>query len=298
MSTMENRMERRLSMRNTHYRLRKYTNMVMLSLTGVAAALAVIPLVWILATVIVNGFQYLSIDFLTSLPTPVGIEGGGILNALVGSFVVVGTAALMAIPISIIAALYTYDHPDTRLGVVVRFGTDVLAGIPSIVMGLFAYGVIVVTQGHFSAFSGAFALAIIMIPIVLSTTAEMLKLVPRYWREGSLGLGAPEWRTAVRVMLPAALEGILTGIMLAIARAAGEAAPMIFTAFGNPYLSVSLNEPIATLPHTIYLYSISPYKDKHDQAWTAALVLIVIVFGLNVTARGITWWRTRRLGTR
>lgn len=289
-------MASRLTAHSPHYRRRKLTNTVMLALTGLAALLAVAPLLWILAYIIRQGGRFLSPSFFTDLPTPVGVPGGGIANALVGSALVVGLACLLAIPVSLVAALYVFDHANTPLGVAVRFGTDVLAGVPSIVMGLFAYTVIVLTQGHFSAFSGSFALAVIMIPIVLRTTEEMLRLVPRNWREGSLALGASEWKTAVQVLLPAALNGVITGVMLGIARVAGEAAPMIFTAFGNPFLSTDLGQPMATLPHTIFVYAISPYQDWHDKAWTTSLVLIALVLGLNVTARALAWWRTRKLG--
>ncbi len=291
-------MERRLSLRNLHYRQRKYTNTLMLALTGLAAVLAVVPLFWILIYVTQEGGRFLSPAFFTELPTPVGVPGGGIVNSLIGSALVVGIACLISIPVSLVAALYAFDHPNTVLGVALRFGNDVLAGIPSIVMGIFAYTVVVLPQRHFSALSGGVALAIIMTPIVTSTTAEMLKLVPRSWREGSLGLGAPEWKTAFQVLLPATMNGVLTGIMLGIARVAGEAAPMLFTAFGNPFLSADINQPIATLPHTVYLYAISPYKDYHDKAWTTALVLIALVLGLNILARGLSWWRSRRLGLR
>ncbi len=285
-------------LRARSYRRRKITNGVMLFLTGVATILAIIPLVWIIVYVAQEGIRFLTPSFFTELPTPVGVPGGGIANALVGSAITVGIGALIAIPVSIIAALYVSDNPNTPLGVGLRFATDVLAGIPSIVMGLFAYTVIVLPQKHFSALSGGFALAIIMTPIVLRTTEEMLKLVPRNWREGSLALGAPEWKTAVQVLLPATLSGVVTGIMLGISRVAGEAAPMIFTAFGNPFYSTDANQPVATLPHTIFVYAISPYKDLHDKAWTTALVLIALALGLNIAARGITRWRTRKLGLR
>jgi len=281
---------------SAHYRRRKLTNAVMLMLTGAATVLAIVPLVWIVAYVIQEGGRFLSPDFFTQLPTPVGVPGGGIANALVGSVIVVGIACVIAIPISLIAALYVVDHPNTPLGIAVRFSTDVLSGIPSIVIGLFAYTVIVVSQKQFSAFAGGFALAVIMTPIVLRTTEEMLKLVPRTLREGSLALGASNWKTSLQVLLPAALNGIVTGIMLGVARIAGEAAPMIFTAFGNPFMNTDISQPMATLPHTIFVYAISPYKDWHDKAWTTALVLIAFVLGLNVLARGLTWWRTRRLG--
>jgi phosphate transport system permease protein len=279
---------------SAHYRRRKFTNAVMLSLTGVATLLAVIPLVWIVSYVVLEGGRFLSLDFFTQLPTPVGVPGGGVVNSIVGSGIVVGIACVIAIPISLVAAFYVTDHPNTPLGILVRFSTDVLSGIPSIVMGIFAYTVIVLTQKHFSALAGGFALAIIMTPIVLRTTEEMLKLVPRNLREGSLALGAPEWKTSVQVLLPAALNGIVTGLMLGVARVAGEAAPMIFTAFGNPFFSTDPNQPIATLPHTIYVYAISPYKDWHDKAWTTAFVLIAFVLGLNVLARVLTARRTRQ----
>jgi phosphate transport system permease protein len=219
-----------------------------------------------------------------------------VLNAIIGSGIVVSIASLFAIPIGVIAAIYAADHPNTPLGIAVRFGTDVLAGIPSIVIGIFAYTVIVLPQRHFSALAGGFALAIIMLPIVLRTTEEMLKLVPRNLREGSLALGASEWKTTWQVLLPAAINGLVTGIMLGIARVAGEAAPMIFTAFGNPFLSADIDQPIATLPHTIFVYAISPYKDWHDKAWTTALVLIALVLGLNIGARAFTRWQLRRMG--
>lgn len=289
---------RGLAAHSPHYRRRMFTNRLMLALTGLAAILAVVPLVWIVVYVAQEGGRFLSPAFFTDLPTPVGVPGGGIVNALIGSALVVGIACLIAIPVSIVAAFYAYDNPNTPLGIALRFGTDVLAGVPSIVMGIFAYTIIVLPQKHFSAFSGGFALAIIMTPIVLTTTIEMLKLVPRNWREGSLALGAPEWKTAVQVLLPATVNGVLTGIMLGVARVAGEAAPMIFTAFGNPFSSTDINQPIATLPHTIFVYAISPYKDYHDKAWTTSLVLITLVLGLNVTARAFSWWRTRKLGLR
>ncbi|MCL4394295.1 MAG: phosphate ABC transporter permease PstA [Chloroflexi bacterium] len=280
---------------SANYTRRMITNRVMLSLTGIATLFAIGPLIWILVYVAIEGGRFLNLDFFTQVQRPVGVAGGGVANALAGSAIVVGIACLIAIPISIVAAFYVTDHPDSPLGVAVRFGTDVLAGVPSIVMGIFAYTVIVLPQKHFSALSGGFALAIIMTPIVLRTTEEMLKLVPRNLREGALALGAPQWKTSLQVLLPAAMNGVVTGIMLGIARVAGEAAPMIFTSFGNPYMSTDPNQPIATLPHLIYVYAISPYKDLHDKAWTTALVLIALILGLNVLARALTSWRARSL---
>ncbi len=281
-----------------HFRRRKLTNAVMLVLCALATLAAILPLVWILAYVAQEGGRFLSVEFFTQLPTPVGVPGGGVLNAIVGSAMVVAIAIVIAVPISIVAAIYAAEHPNTPLGIALRFGTDVLSGIPSIVMGIFAYTIIVLPQKHFSALSGGIALAIIMTPIVLRSTEEMLKLVPRSLREGSLALGASEWKTMWQVLLPAALNGIVTGMMLGIARVAGEAAPMIFTAFGNPFLSADLDQPIATLPHTIYVYAISPYKDWHAKAWTTALVLIVLVLGLNIIARAFTAWQLKKMGWR
>jgi phosphate transport system permease protein len=247
--------------------------------------------------VILQGAPAINLEFLTALPTPVGIEGGGIANAIVGSFMIVGLGVLMAAPLGLLGGMYAAARPQSRLGIAIRFATDTLAGVPSIVMGIFAYTIVVLPQGHFSAFAGAVVLAFIMLPILVRTTEEMLRLVPATLREGSLALGAPEWRTSLRVLLPAAINGILTGVMLAVARAAGEAAPMLFTAFGNPFMNTNLDQPTATLPHTVFTYAISPYPDWQAKAWATALVLIVLVLTLNVGARLLTGWRARRLGT-
>lgn len=276
---------------------RKLTSDAMLVLAALASVTAVVPLVWILAYVVQQGAGALSLDFFNQLPTPVGVPGGGVLNGIVGSAITVGLATLIAAPIGILAAIYAATHPSNALGLGIRFGTDVVSGVPSIVMGLFAYAIIVLPMRRFSALSGGVALSFIMLPIILRTTEEMLKLVPGGLREGSLALGAPEWRTSMNVVLPAAWNGVLTGIMLAIARAAGEAAPMLFTSFGNPFLSASLDQPIATLPHTIFVYANSPYTDWHQKAWATALVLVALVLGLNVLARLTTWWRGRTLGS-
>jgi phosphate transport system permease protein len=274
---------------------RRLTNQVMLGLAAAAAAVAVIPLVWIIAYVVSQGMQAISLEFFTSLPTPVGVPGGGIANAIVGSVITVGIGVLLAAPVGMLVGFYAAARPGSRSGTAIRFLTDTVAGVPSIVMGIFAYTIIVLPQGHFSALSGAVVLAFIMLPIVIRSTEEMLKLVPASLREGSLALGAQEWRTTWRVMLPAALSGIVTGLMLAIARGAGEAAPMLFTAFGNPFMSTELDQPVATLPHTIYVYAISPYEDWKAKAWGTALVLIVLVLALNILARSVVGWRTRRM---
>ncbi len=276
---------------------RKTTSTVMLGLTGLFTLLVVAPLLWILGYVLKQGLPALSPQFFTQLPTPVGVPGGGIVNSLVGSLMTVGLGLLVAAPVGVLVGIYAAVFPNTWLGTAVRFGTDVIAGVPSIVMGIFAYTLIVVPQRHFSAFSGGMVLAFIMVPIIVRTTEEMVRLVPANLREGSLALGASEWKTSFQVVLPAALNGLVTGIMLAVARAAGEAAPMLFTSFGNPFMNFSFSQPVATLPHTIFIYAISPYADWHAKAWATALVLISIILLLNVLARLLIWWRTRRLGT-
>lgn len=278
-------------------RRRKVVSALMLSLTLAATAVAVAPLVWILAYVVIQALPALSPSFFTELPPPVGIPGGGIVNALVGSAMTVGIGTLIAVPLGLLASLYLALSRNRRLTFASRFATDVIAGVPSIVMGIFVYALIVLPQGHFSALAGAIALAIIMLPTVIRTSEEMLRLVPPSLREASLALGAPEWRTALVVTLPAAATGIVTGVMLAVARAAGEAAPMLFTAFGNPFLGTDLDQPVATLPHTVFTYAISPYADWRAKAWATALVLITLVLGLNVLARLIVWARARRLST-
>jgi phosphate transport system permease protein len=278
------------------HRRRQLTNRVMLGLAAAAAVVAIIPLVWIIAYVFVQGIQAISLDFFTSLPTPVGVPGGGIANAIVGSLITVGLGLVLAAPVGLLVGIYASARPRSRSGIAIRFLTDTVAGVPSIVMGIFAYTIVVLPMGHFSALAGAVVLAFIMLPIIIRSTEEMLKLVPGTLREGSLALGAPEWRTTWRVLLPAAVSGIVTGLMLAIARAAGEAAPMLFTAFGNPFMSTDLDQPIATLPHTIYVYAISPYPDWQAKAWGTALVLIVLVLVLNIAARSIVGWRARAMG--
>jgi phosphate transport system permease protein len=268
----------------------------MLGLTGLFTLLVVAPLLWILAYVVKQGLPALSPQFFTQLPTPVGVPGGGIVNALEGSLMTVGLGLLIAAPIGVLVGIFAAVFPNTALGTAVRFGTDVISGVPSIVMGIFAYTLIVIPQRHFSAFSGGLVLSFIMVPIIIRTTEEMIRLVPGTLREGSLALGATEWKTSLDVVLPAALNGLVTGIMLAVARAAGEAAPMLFTAFGNPFMNFDYSQPVATLPHMIFIYAISPYADWHAKAWATALVLISIVLLLNIVARLLVWWRTRRLG--
>ncbi len=275
---------------------RKSVNVVMLTMTGLATLLVVIPLLWILGYVIREGLPALNIKFFSELPTPVGVPGGGIVNALVGSLMTVGLGLLIAAPVGILVGFFAAMYPNNPLAVLVRFGTDVISGVPSIVMGIFAYTLIVLPQRHFSALSGGVVLSFIMLPILIRTTEEMILLVPNSLREGSLALGAAEWKTSISVILPAALNGVITGVMLAIARAAGEAAPMLFTAFGNPFMNAAYDQPVATLPHMIFVYAISPYEDWHAKAWATALVLISLVLFLNILARVLLWRRARILG--
>jgi phosphate transport system permease protein len=276
---------------------RTWINRIMLALTVVATIIVITPLIWILVYVTQQGLPAIrNLSFFTELPTPVGVPGGGIVNALVGSMMTVGLGLLIAAPIGTLAGFYAAAQPDSPFGLLIRFGTDVISGVPSIVMGIFAYTLIVLPQRHFSAFSGGVVLSFIMLPIIVRTTEEMLKLVPNSLHEASLALGAAEWKTAFSVILPAAFNGILTGLMLAISRAAGEAAPMLFTSFGNPFMNTDFSQPVATLPHTIYVYAISPYNDWHAKAWATALVLILLVLVLNLASRLTVWLRIRKLG--
>ena len=233
-------------------------------------------------------FSALNVDFFTQLPAPVGEEGGGMANAIVGTLILMGIGSGIGIPIGVLAGIYVSEYSNSLFSNVVKFVTDVLSGIPSIIVGIFAYGLIVIPMGRFSALAGGFALGILMIPTVTKYTEEMLKLVPHNLREASLALGVSRWKTTLRVVLKTASAGIMTGILLAIARAAGETAPLLFTAFGNRFWSDALDQPIASLPVQIFQYAISPYEDWHRQAWAGALVLIFLVFVVNLLVRLVT----------
>jgi phosphate transport system permease protein len=263
-------------------------NAIMTGLTWVAAVVATLPLLFILVYLLQKGASSLSLGFFTHLPTPVGVAGGGVANAIVGTLVVVGIASAFGVPIGIGAGIYLAEKKGAPLAVGVRFLADVLNGLPSIVMGIFAWELVVVPMGHFSALAGGFALGAMMIPTVTRTTEEMVRVVPTSLREAALALGYTQWRTALRIVLPTALAGILTGILVALARIAGETAPLLFTAFGNNFWSVSLNEPIAALPLQIFNYAISPYDEWHAQAWGGALVLIALVLIISLVSRAVT----------
>ena len=264
---------------------RKILNLVMLGLCLAALGAAVIVLVAVLGYVVVQGASSVNLAFLVNTPRPVGEVGGGMANSLVGTIILVALASLFGLPLGIGAGIYLAEYGRGRLATAVRFVADVLTGIPSITIGLFAYAALVVPFRTFSAIAGGVALGVIMLPVVTRTTEEMIRLVPGSLREAALALGAPRWRVILSIVLPTALGGIVTGALLAVARAAGETAPLLFTAFGNQFWSRSLFQPIAALPLQIFAYAISPYDDWHRQAWAGALVLVSLVLGLSVVAR-------------
>ncbi|HEX6037453.1 phosphate ABC transporter permease PstA [Longimicrobium sp.] len=266
-------------------RRRRVVSRVMLTLTGVAAALTVVPLLLIFFHLMRAGLGSLNPDFFTHVPAPVGETGGGVGNGVLGTFILVVLAGLMGLPVAIGAGIYLAEAEGGRLPNAIRFVTDVMNGIPSIVIGIFVWAWVVVSTGGFSAMAGGVALAIMLLPMVTRTTEEMVRLVPRELKEGALALGFTRWRTTLGVVLPAARSGILTGVLVALARIAGETAPLLFTAFGNPFWSAKLNEPIAALPVQIFQYAISPYEEQHAQAWAASLLLIALVLAMSLTAR-------------
>jgi phosphate transport system permease protein len=258
-----------------------------------ATLLAIVPLASVLYYVTVRGIGGVNLNFFTELPKPVGETGGGMANAIVGTLKLVGLACLFGIPPGVLAGVYLAEFGSTRFGKLVRFSADVMSGIPSITVGLFVYALIVLKTKQFSAIAGGLALAVLMLPTVTRTTEELLKLVPESLREAALGLGVPKWRATLRVMLRTAAPGIATGVMLAVARVAGETAPLLFTAFNNRFWSDGFNDPTASLPVQIYTYAVSPYEDWHRQAWAAALVLVTLVLLLNVSARLLVRHRVR-----
>lgn len=269
-----------------NHNLRKYCNYLMLGIFILTTILALIPLFGVLGYVIKNGFGALNFEFFTSLPKAMGMSGGGMANAIVGTLIMVAIASIIGIPVGILAAVYLTEYDRVSwLSTGVRFTTDVLTGIPSIIIGIVIYTALVLKMKHFSAIAGGLSLAIIMIPLIIRSTEEMLKLVPHTIREAGYALGIPKWRIIIRIVLPTAAKGIITGAMLAVARVAGETAPLLFTALGNQYWAHSLNEPIAALPVQIYQYATSPYKEWHQQAWAGSLVLIFMVLILNLIAR-------------
>ncbi|MCU1349011.1 MAG: Phosphate transport system permease protein PstA, partial [Acidobacteria bacterium] len=247
--------------------------------------IALLPLAFILFYVIKEGASSLNWAFFTQMPRPVGEPGGGMANAIFGTLILIGLAALFAVPIGVVAGIHLSEYPGRRFTSLVRFAADVLNGVPSIVVGIFAYGLAVLPVKRFSAIAGGFALGLLMLPIVVRTTEELLRLVPNGLREGALALGASRSRAVFTVILPAALPGILTGILVALARVAGETAPLLFTAFNNRFWSTSLVQPIASLTVQVFTYAISPYDDWHRQAWAGAFLLVMIILILSIVAR-------------
>jgi phosphate transport system permease protein len=264
---------------------RKIVNVLMLTLTGVCAIFTVSVLFLILGYLIYNGGRSLSWEFFTRLPAPVGETGGGMANAIVGSAKLLFLATLVGVPVGLLGGLYLAEFGERTVPFVVRYMADLLNGVPSIVIGIFAYAVIVLRARHFSTWAGGVALGIMMIPIVLRSTEEFLRTVPRSMREGAMALGASRWRMIVSVVVPAASRGIITAILLALARVAGETAPLLFTAFGNRFWSPGWSQPTASLPVMIYTYAVGPYEDWHQQAWAAGLVLLGLVLVTNVAVR-------------
>ncbi len=268
-------------------RRRLISNLVV-GLCGLAVVLALVPLALVFFYVIKQGFSSLNWDFFTKMPKPVGEAGGGMANAIVGTMILIGLASLVAVPVGLVAGVYVSEYRGGRFASAVRYTADVLNGVPSIVIGIFAYGLAVLPVHRFSALAGGLALGFMMIPIIARTTEELLNLVPPALREGALALGATRARAAFGVMVPAALPGILTGILVALARIAGETAPLLFTSFNNRFFTARLDQPIATLTVQVFTYAISPYDDWHRQAWAGALVLVALVFVFSVLARTVT----------
>jgi phosphate transport system permease protein len=297
---------------HNRYKRRMLANKFMLGLAGLLTLIALVPLFWIIGYVILKGGQYINLNFFIKLPTPLGVAGGGVLHSIEGTLILTVLAGLFSVPPGLLAAFYVAYNPNTGLGTAVRFGTDVLSGVPSIVIGIFCYALVVKPAGHYSALAGGVALAILMLPTIIRTTEEMIKLVPHTLREGSLALGAPEWKTTLKVTLPAAISGIVTGFLLALARASGETAPLLFTALGNDRFEIGrlvqgglrngqslpkifyniLQQPVDSLPLTLYKYTQQPFPERVSQAWAVALVLMGLVFATNLIARIYVNYRT------
>jgi len=272
---------------NARLRWRKFVSNLMLTMTGVCAFVCVSVLFLILGYLLFNGGTSVNWNFFTKLPAPVGETGGGMANAIVGSAKLLLAASLFGIPIGFFGGIYLAEFSSSTVASVVRYAADLLNGVPSIVIGIFAYSLAVLPFKHFSTLAGAFALGLMMIPITLRSTEEFLGAVPRMLREGAMALGASKWRTISTVIVPAAYRGILTAILLALARVAGETAPLLFTAFGNRFWSPGWSQPTASLPVMIFTYAVSPYEDWHRQAWAAGLVLLGLVLIINILARTI-----------
>jgi phosphate transport system permease protein len=268
--------------------LRRLVSSLFVVACGLTVLLALVPLAMILFFLVSQGVQALNLDLFTQMPRPVGETGGGMLNAFVGTLILTGLGALAAVPIGVLSGIYMSEYKGTPLATAARFAADTLNGVPSIVVGIFAYGIAVLPFRQFSAIAGGIALGIMMIPIIARTTEELLLLVPGAMREGALALGATRARAVFSVLVPAALPGIITGIVLALARIAGETAPLLFTSFNNLFFSTDVRQPMASTTFQIFSYANSPYEDWHRQAWAAAFVLVCFVFVCSLLARLVT----------
>ncbi|MEO8202019.1 MAG: phosphate ABC transporter permease PstA [Gemmatimonadota bacterium] len=273
--------------------LRRVRGNIMVALIAIAVVVALLPLFFILLNLILKGAGSLNLAFFTRMPVPAGEDGGGVLHAILGTLIIVGLACAMGLPLGIGAGIYCAEYPGSKVAWVSRFVADVLNGTPSIVVGVFAWTWIVATQKHFSGFAGSVALAMLMIPMVMRTTEEMIKLVPNSLREAALALGYPRWRTSLTIVLRTTLPGIVTGTLLAVARISGETAPLLFTALGSQFLSLNPSQPMAALPLTVFTYATGPYEQWHQLAWASALVLIMVVLVLSIGARFATRGRFR-----
>ena len=272
---------------------RKSKNLLMQALTCVCALLVITPLVLIFYHLTRLGIGSVNWDFFTKLPKPVGEVGGGMANAIVGTLILLGVASVIGVPIGVFGGVYLSEYGSSRLNWWIRFAADVLNGVPSIIWGMVVYALVVMPMKGFSAWAGGIVLGMMMIPLIMRTAEEVLLLVPNSYREAALALGIPQWRTILQIVMRTALKGIITGVLLALARVAGETAPLLFTAFGNRFWNHSLSDPIAALPLQVFNYAISPYEDWHRQAWAGALVLLLMVTVINVSVRVMTQDRFR-----
>jgi phosphate transport system permease protein len=271
-----------------HFKWRKVKNIIMAGLCFLSAVIAIVPLFIILFYTVSQGISSINWSFFTQMPKPAGETGGGMANALAGTGILILIASCLGLPVGILSGLYLSENENSLYAKSIKFLVEVLNGVPSIVIGVFAYAVFVIPMKHFSAVAGGFALSILMMPLITGTTLEMISLIPHSYREAALGLGIPRWKATLFVIFPAALKGILTGVLLSIARIAGETAPLLFTALGNRFWSTQLDQPIASLTVFIYDYSKAPFDDWNRQAWAAALVLIVLIMIINITFRLVT----------
>lgn len=269
------------------FKRRKIKNQWMMFLIGLSTVIAVSPLMVIFFYVLKMGFSSLNFAFFTELPAPTGELGGGMGNAILGSLLMIGMATVVSVPLGVIGGIYLSEYQQSRLSSIFRLVVDLLTSLPSIVVGLFVYALLVVPMKTFSSYAGALSLVILMVPTVIKTTEEVLKLLPDHIREAGLALGISRWRVIVSIVLKSQMPGVLTGIMLAMARVSGETAPLLLTAFGNRYWPRELSQPTASMPVQIYNYAISPYEDWHRQAWAGALTLVLLIFTLNMLSRGI-----------